>query len=143
MPSVLIEAGFISNPKEEDYLQNEEVLDSLAYSIFEAFKSYKQKIDSKSVTLNKKEDNITFKLQIASSNNPVSKDNEYFKGYKNIKEHKIDNKYKYTIGNFSSYEKVVEMKKQIKEDFPGAFVVAFKNNKQISIDKAIRLTEKK
>lgn len=142
MPSVLIEAGFISNPKEEDYLQNEKAIDNLAASIFKAFKSYKKKIDSKSVTLNQKEDSITFKLQIASSNNPVSKDDEYFKDYKNIEEHKIDNKYKYTIGNFSTYEEVVERKKQIKEDFPGAFVVAFKNDEQISIDKAISLTEK-
>lgn len=142
MPSVLVEAGFLSNPKEEAYLQKEEVLDNLAYSIFKAFKAYKKRIDSKSVHLTRKNDSITYKLQVAASGNPIPKDADYFKGYENIEEHKLEDKYKYTIGSFSEYDKVVEMKKKIKKDFPGAFVVAFKNKKPISVDKAIKLTEK-
>jgi len=142
MPSVLIEAGFLSNPKEEKYLQKDKVLDNLAFSIFKAFKAYKKRIDSKSVHLTKKNDSITYKLQVASSSNPIPKDADYFKDYENIEEHKLENKYKYTIGNFGEYDKVVEMKKKIKEDFPGAFVVAFKNKEPISVEKAIRLTEK-
>ncbi|MGM0497167.1 MAG: N-acetylmuramoyl-L-alanine amidase family protein [Bacteroidota bacterium] len=142
MPSVLIEAGFLSNPEEESYLQKDEVHENLAYSIFKAFKAYKKRIDSKSVSLSKKKDSISYKLQIASSNNPIPKDSDYFKNYDNIKEYKLENKYKYTIGDFKEYDKVVEMKKEIKKDFPGAFVVAFKNKKPISVEKAIRLTEK-
>lgn len=47
MPSVLTELGFISNPEEEQYLNSEEGMNSLAKSIFKAFLQYKIKHDSR------------------------------------------------------------------------------------------------
>lgn len=47
MPSVLTELGFISNPEEEQYLNSEEGMNSLARSIFKAFLQYKLKHDSR------------------------------------------------------------------------------------------------
>jgi N-acetylmuramoyl-L-alanine amidase len=41
MPSVLIECGFLSNPKEEKYLITDKAHESLSKSIFDAFKEYK------------------------------------------------------------------------------------------------------
>src|SRR5690606_20385014 len=48
MPSVLIELGFISHPNERNYLMSENGKSTLSASIFNAFKSYKRKIEEKS-----------------------------------------------------------------------------------------------
>ena len=43
MPSVLIELGYISTPDEEQYLNTQKGQQAMAQSIFNAFKSYKNK----------------------------------------------------------------------------------------------------
>jgi N-acetylmuramoyl-L-alanine amidase len=43
MPSVLIETGFISNPTEANYLNSEEGQQHIAFSVYEAFKKFKNK----------------------------------------------------------------------------------------------------
>ncbi len=48
MPSVLIELGFISHPKERNFMMSEQGKAILSASIFNAFKNYKQKIEEKS-----------------------------------------------------------------------------------------------
>ena len=45
MPSVLIEVGFLTNKKEEDYLISKKGKNEVSSSIFEAFKKYKNNID--------------------------------------------------------------------------------------------------
>jgi N-acetylmuramoyl-L-alanine amidase len=45
MPSVLIEAGFLSNADEERYLNSEEGQEDIAEAIFRAFKQYKQDVE--------------------------------------------------------------------------------------------------
>lgn len=47
MPSILVETGFISNPKEEDYLNSESGQNEVAENIFTAIKRYKATIESK------------------------------------------------------------------------------------------------
>lgn len=42
MPSVLIEAGFISNREEEEYINTPEAQDKIAKSIYKAFSTYKR-----------------------------------------------------------------------------------------------------
>jgi N-acetylmuramoyl-L-alanine amidase len=48
MPSVLVEVGFLSNPKEEEYLISEAAHDYLSSSIFRAFRAYKTHVESRS-----------------------------------------------------------------------------------------------
>ena len=47
MPSVLIEAGFLSNNKEGNYLRSEQGKSTIANSIFNAFSKYKYDVDHK------------------------------------------------------------------------------------------------
>jgi N-acetylmuramoyl-L-alanine amidase len=47
MPSILIETGFITNPKEEDYLNSESGQNEVAENVFTAIKRYKATIESK------------------------------------------------------------------------------------------------
>jgi len=49
MPSVLVEIGFISDREEENYLNSEKGQDDIVSNILNALKSYKQKVESKSV----------------------------------------------------------------------------------------------
>ena len=49
MPSILIETGFLTNPKEEDYLNSKQGKVYLASAIFRAFRSYKESIDMASI----------------------------------------------------------------------------------------------
>ena len=45
MPSILIECGFLTNPKEEDFLHSEKGQDYLASAIFRAFRAYKENFE--------------------------------------------------------------------------------------------------
>ena len=47
MPSVLIEAGFLTNPAEREYLTSEKGQDYIASGIFRAFRNYKEKMNDK------------------------------------------------------------------------------------------------
>jgi N-acetylmuramoyl-L-alanine amidase len=46
MPSVLVEAGFLSHAQEEKYLNSEEGQEEISESIFRAFKQYKEEVES-------------------------------------------------------------------------------------------------
>jgi N-acetylmuramoyl-L-alanine amidase len=48
MPSVLVEAGFISNPNERKFLVSDAGKEKITESIFQAFSSYKKTIDERS-----------------------------------------------------------------------------------------------
>ena len=59
MPSVLIETGFLTNATEEEFLTSEAGRNSLALSIFKAFKEYKCKIENVPYTDDVKENAST------------------------------------------------------------------------------------
>ena len=46
MPSVLVEIGYLTNPKEENQLNTEQVQDYIASGIYRAFKEYKNQLES-------------------------------------------------------------------------------------------------
>lgn len=150
MPSVLVEAGFLTNPQEERYLMSSEGQEYIASAIYRAFKSYKTSIEEKSLFVTKVNNdlknqiindsvnsnsnsghNISFKVQIASSTNSIPTTSEFFKGFENIEEYKFDQYYKYTVGSTSSFEKIVDYKKIVEEKFPDAFIIAVDENKNI------------
>lgn len=47
MPAVLIETGYLSNQSESNYLMTPEGRDAIALSVFNSFKSYKEKFESR------------------------------------------------------------------------------------------------
>lgn len=49
MPSVLVEIGFISNKEEEEYINSAKGQEEIVGSLVTAFRSYKQKLESKTV----------------------------------------------------------------------------------------------
>ncbi len=150
MPSILIETGFISNPEEEKFLISEAGQDWIAKSIYKAFMNYKEYIESKSHFVSESEiprfenntisdtNSFVYKVQILSSKKQLNSDDETFKNIKGVEELKIDNQYKYTVGNETDYKKIEQIKEKVKKYFPGAFIIATKNNKRVPIKEALK-----
>jgi len=151
MPSVLIEAGFLTNQREEKYLTSKEGQEYLASAIYRAFKNYKLAIEEKSHFVAKIDSsrivkdsaNVLFKVQIASSKNSVHTVPASFKGLENVEEIKINNIYKYTVGSFAEYSDIIDFKKTIEKKYPDAFIIAIeKSGNLIPINEAIKIINK-
>ncbi len=152
MPSILVECGFLTNPKEEDYLQTDKGQNQIAMSIFEAVKNYKLSIESSfslnniidSNDINNKSENnlqlnkVIYKVQIATNLTSIFNDKK-FAGIK-VEEKLVNGIYKYYVGSNSDKRIVDEMKIDLKNNgFKDAFVVAFYNGKRISTKDALNL----
>lgn len=153
MPSVLVEVGYLSNPKEEVFLNSNEGQELIASSIFRAIKAYKQKVDAivesnqktlkadsskpEKLTTITNENKIEFKVQIASSKTPINSKGAQFNGIDKVDTLLVNGVYKYLVGSSQSYSEALEYCKVIKQRFPDAFVVAIENGELIPIKKAL------
>lgn len=83
------------------------------------------------------ENNIKFKIQVGAFLNKVNEKSSYIKSINNykIEEQFIDNYYKYFIGEFVSLDEAKRIKLNL--DIKGAFIIAYKNNKRITIKEAL------
>ena len=160
-PSVLIEVGFITNAQDEKYLASESGKNEMADAIFNAVVSYKKDIDKKNGvivstqapknTANKeikKEDtpiahSLCYKIQIAAVKANLSTNDPAFKGLKNISYYKENEYYKYTYGEENTFEEIEKRRIEIKNKFPDAFVVAFKDGKKINVKTAQQIEKGK
>jgi len=155
MPSVLIEIGYLSHPREEAYLMSEAGQNNIASAIFRAFNTYKKHIDNRSsftsvAPLKKETDTnktseiksnkepIIFKVQITSSRKKIPTNSNYFKELKDVDEISSDGIYKYVVGNKKSYQEIVDYCQQIRKLFPDAFIIATKGGKTVPIDQALK-----
>ncbi len=80
---------------------------------------------------------LRFKVQIASSKSKIDPAPSAFKGYKNVSVIQQGKWYKYAIGNNPSYHDALEKCSSVKDDFPGAFVIAVKNNELVPLNEAL------
>ena len=160
MPSILIECGFLTNPKEEEYLHSAKGQDYLASAIFRAFRSYKESFEGISSEIDpvldlkkqeavkilapKKEmitDKVIFKVQIGTYLKSMLKE-KVFKEM-NTEEQILNGTFKYYVGNEIDKNKADALKlKMRKNGFKGAFVVAFYKEKRISMKEALDLQMK-
>ena len=167
MPSVLIETGFLSHTSERNYLLSESGKTNLASAIFKAFKEYKRKIEDKSsfnlVTKevppetkekiadpsttkelvsqknieNPNTNNIFFSVQIMALKRKLEPNSANFKGEKNIFILESADINRYFSGKFKTIKEAETEKYRIQKKYKNAFVVAFENNKLISVKKAL------
>ena len=164
MPSVLIETGFLTNAKEEIFLRTSETQKLMSYSMFQAFKKYKNELEGiveetdnesplENNPTNKEEEGsnsenlndinkVDFRVQIETSRVKIPLTSSKFKGYA-ISEYQQDGLYKYTIGHFvNNYSKANETKKTLRNNgFQHAFVIGFFDGERINLQKAIKLAE--
>ena len=161
MPSILIECGFLTNFKEEEYLHSEIGQEYIASAIFRGFKAYKEnyegitsekeseepiamKEDRLKAPTPKKEitiEKVVFKVQVGT----------YLKSMLNValfkeinaEQQVINGTFKYYVGNETDKSLLDKLKNQLKEKgFKGAFVVAFYKGERISTKEALDLRTK-
>lgn len=163
MPSVLIELGFLTNSAEENFFKQELNQVKTANTLFKAFQTYKNEVEGvqklivdgegfkeevKAIEkeLEESEGNqdssLVFKVQLATSKEKLQTSDRRFKGV-SISEYEQDNLYKYTSGHFvGDLEAAKEYKKEMLAlGFEHAFVVAFENNKRISMSTALKMID--
>ena len=162
MPSILIECGFLTNPKEEDFLHSKKGQDYLASAIFTAFRTYKENFED--VSLEKKAigpiivakekttktpetkqeiitNQVVFKVQIGTYLKSMSND-ALFKEI-NAEEEMLNGIFKYYVGNQKDKLLIDNLKiKMIEKGFKGSFVVAFFKGYRISTKEALDLQTK-
>ncbi len=146
MPSVLIETGFITNKSEGKYLGSAKGQQAFAQTIAQGVQKYLKQIDVNTIesvsnndTYETINDNIIFKVQIASGSKRLETKSYNFKGLKGVERIKVGLNYKYYYGKTSSYNTVKKQQEKAKQKgFTTAFIVAFENGKKISVKKALK-----
>lgn len=149
MPSVLVELGFLTHKKEEDFLNSKKGKAIMTKSLFNAFKKYLRyrnynSSSNSNFVLNNdviSNSNITFKVQIAASSRKLATRPYNFKGLEEISILKEGSLYKYFYGNTSDYNKITEMVSTAKKKgYSTCFIVAFKDDKKIPLAEALKTT---
>ena len=165
MPSVLIETGFLTNKKEEKFLAADEGQNKMVSAMFKAFVDHKNELEGvdknveklvnknnldpdESIEINNEDENINssdivFRVQIATSSKKLNLNSSQFKGLK-VYEYFHNGSYKYTTGVFISnfIDANIHRDKMRKLGFKSSFVVCFKGDDRINLQKGIKLAEK-
>jgi len=110
----------------------QEVKDSVINEANNDFQKIAEKLVNKAV-----QDTILFWVQLASSGKKIPVQKFTF----NVIEMKWDNLYKYLHGPLKTYAEIIEKQKEVKKQYPDAFIVATKNGKKIPLSDAIKQTK--
>ena len=162
MPSILVECGFLTNPKEEEFLHTDIGQDYIASAIFRAFRSYKESIEiedtktsqkevkNDSIFISKNEDiseeifnepQLLFKVQIGTFLKSMLNQKQFIE--LDAEEIKVNGTYKYYVSSGKDKQKAEKLKIYLQDiGFKGAFLVAFLDGKQISTKEALNLQYK-
>lgn len=156
MPGVLVETGFISNVDEERYLMSDDGQAYIASAIFRSLKDYKEEMerkDNKAAQVIKdyvkepepvKPADVRFRVQFTSSGTRKVFEGKKYRDMPDIREYRQDKLYKYSTGNFTTYEEALKHQKFVRESkkYKDAFIICFEADQRISLEKALELTKK-
>jgi N-acetylmuramoyl-L-alanine amidase len=149
MPAVLIEAGFLSNEEEEDYLLSDAGQKAIISSIVGAFDKFRMDYNSQTShelnsnvhttnnasqaieKENASKDNSSqprYKVQIAATKDEVlDMDSPAIKKIGRLEVVRFDTLYKYLVGSFDTREEAISARdKLIKMGYEGSFIVYVK-----------------
>ncbi len=156
MPSVLVEAGFLSNKSEGAYLNSAAGQSAISESIVRAVKDYKnslnlemlQNLDAKpAVDLVEESaepslddyDGITFRVQLAATGKKLEPTSRNFRGLNQVFRNKEGKLFKYYYGATSSYGQIQDLHEEAKrKGYPDSYIVAFRGNEKISVNDALK-----
>ncbi len=151
MPSVLVETGFLTNPREGAYLNSKKGQDDMASAISKAIinfrKSRNTSFQSETLVIEKEEEEIApktveidikFKIQIAASKKKVDLKPYNFKGLKELSLVKSGKLYRYYFSESPTYTQAQERLQEAEQKgYTKAFIVAFEGDKKITISEAL------
>jgi len=143
MPSVLIEAGFLTNKTEGKYLNSAKGQKEISSSISKAILKYLRSLDNNRVELKintkptSEKIKYLFKVQISASSKSLELKPYNFKGLSSISKTKNNNGlYKYYYGYTNSYNQAkILLKTAINAGFKSSFVTVFKDGEPYSLKK--------
>lgn len=158
MPAVLVELGFLTNPKEEDFLQSRTGQEYMASAIYRAFKEYKSRIEHKDVdmvqeapaestavetsTLVKEplpDSGVRFRVQVVTSAKRIPAGSAKFRGLE-VEEEQEGDLWKYSVGRSPTLAGAREVQAMCKEKgFSDAFITAWRNGERIDLQQAVNL----
>lgn len=144
MPAVLIESGFLTHQKEEQFLVSKKGQSAMANAIFKAFEAYKKEVDANveknEMTLKSPEPDVKvkkgfeFKIQLAAVSNLENPNLAALieaEAVEIITEKTIK---KVMSKGFDSYKAANESKQLwVEEGFTDAFIVVYKNGIRVSM----------
>ncbi len=161
MPGVLVEIGFISNATEEKYLKTVKGQNQIALSLYRAFREYKYAIEKRTAMDLVKDDSdivntktpvsqpvadepvnspVVFRVQFALYPDQKPLTSPEFKGLADVWCYFHNGSYKYTTGCTASFDEISRIRSKIvAKGYKDAFIVAFKNDKRITIEEAKKL----
>lgn len=138
MPSVLIEAGFITNKNEGAYLNSKKGQKEITSGIFNAIQKYKSAlgIAENYETAYQSKNDIIYKVQIAASRRKLELKSYNFKGLKDLSSVKEGKLYRYFYGSSYSYEEILKMKDYaISKGYKKSYILGFKNGEIVQVNK--------
>lgn len=158
MPGVLVETGFLSNPKEEQFLMSEQGQTYIASAIFRAFREYKENVEKAGYVQQLansanhgsnlqdqiNEGRISFRVQFAASSEDVPVNSAPFQSLHLVKKYFHQGMHKYTSGEEATLEAALKLRDHmVKKGYKDAFVVSFLNEERIAIDKAVEILQQR
>jgi len=154
MPSVLVETGFLTNAKEEKFLNSSQGQDYIASALFRAFRDYKADVEK---TVNKMEiipddvqdevvivesqsaqsSSLSYRVQLLVSSKKYDSFNKKFKAVdKLLIEHLDNGLYRYSAGPYSQEDLARSTMKQLaNKGFDDAFITVYNGTERIQIIK--------
>lgn len=153
MPSVLIETGFITNKQEGAFIGSKAGQEKISTAIYNAIMEYKKHLDDNIVIEEKPipevekpapriYKGVDFKVQISSSSRKLELKSYNFSGLKGVTRVKQGKHYKYYYGSTFDYDEVLKLQKKAKSvGFNTAFIVAYKNEKKVSVYEILKSSQ--
>jgi phospholipid/cholesterol/gamma-HCH transport system substrate-binding protein len=83
--------------------------------------------------------NLSFRVQLVSSNTQIPIESPVFYSLGKVEEFVTNGAYTYYTSNSSDYLEAEKMMTRAQRNFPDAFIVAYRDGKEISLGKALRL----
>ena len=155
MPGVLVETGFITHDNDERFLMSKDGQVYIASAIYRALKFYKEEMerkDNKAQQVVKEYVNddggtslpaLSFRVQFTTSKSPAAFREKKYRDVPDIREYRQDGWYKYSSGNFKTYEEALNHQQFLrgKKKFKDAFIICFNGDNRISVEEARKLTK--
>lgn len=160
MPSILIELGFISNNAECQYLTSQKGVDEMGQSLYKAFKEYLEYHNNqtnKTVSISQPatvkptgngndatlKELPVYKVQFMSIKTPLKKNDSRIKGYAKVDYYTENGMCKYTCGDTTDYDAILNTRKEVQKKYRDAFVIAVYKGKKISVSEARKISSGK
>lgn len=161
MPAVLVELDFVCNPTVEKYLGSDNGRDHLAKAIFNGINAYhscveriaktaskpaketkgrkekKPDTDKKATSEKSKEpttpDNSTiiYKVQFLTAPREIPEGDRRLRGLKGVESYLDGGLVKFTVGSYTSLPEAQKHLKEVKKQFPDAFIIKTRGGKRI------------